>query len=389
MTSRQMSSISRVGLIFFIINQAFAGKPEPAYRTDTSDDPKLEWFQLQDGEFPPEDAAHYFAGELIGIDPINRMGVLRPDRTDKQSRSHWDRSVHFELLPYATVRYRGTYAEIRDIPIGTHLHGLFFKRDPKKPRLTLPGAYGRIHIEADFSRCLQLEDDFSYYDRQKQAWRIDNIDFENKKLEATLVHLGKDGQTNPASEKTSSFDLLPYSQIFQGDRIVNQRALAKGQVVQLNLTWATLYGPGRVTSIWIDGKAREIATQQQLAIHHQYIREYGLPGWIDSVENYKHLVDVTLFNNVDPQLFEALALNEDTSLLVAEPTLRTYDQVNDRKRGPILKKSEVQKHTGSSGLQVQIKPDLLLEGYRPKRIVRIIPGSWGLISIPFEHRLWP
>ena len=30
------------------------------------------------------------------------------------------------MLPYGSVRYRGGAATLRDIPIGTHLHGWFY-----------------------------------------------------------------------------------------------------------------------------------------------------------------------------------------------------------------------------------------------------------------------
>ena len=60
--------------------------------------------------------------------------------------------------------------------------------------------------------------------------------------------------------------------------------------------------------------------------------------------------------------------------------------VNDRKRGPVLEKSEVAELPGSSGVQARIQPDLLLEGYRPGRIVRVYPGDWPVIALPLEER---
>ena len=72
-----------------------AGGQPPTFRTDTSEDDKLPWYQLVDGEFPPKGSSHYFAGELIEVDHVNRTGTLRIDRTDKQRRSHWDLPVDF------------------------------------------------------------------------------------------------------------------------------------------------------------------------------------------------------------------------------------------------------------------------------------------------------
>ncbi len=45
----------------------------------------------------------------------------------------------------------------------------------------------------------------------------------------------------------------------------------------------------------------------------------------------------------------------------------TYDPVNDRHGGNILGVKKVPVEPGSAGVQVQVKCDLLLEGFRPKR----------------------
>ena len=82
-------------------------------------------FQLQPEQFPPEGTAHYFAGELIQMDHVNRTGQLRPDRRDDQRTDDYDRAALFTLLPYGRLRYHDAPAELRDIPIGTHLHGQF------------------------------------------------------------------------------------------------------------------------------------------------------------------------------------------------------------------------------------------------------------------------
>src|SRR5436190_1917282 len=83
-------------------------------------------FQLKQGEFPPEGTSHSIAGELIALDHVNRTGTLRPDRTDAQRRGDWDLPLHFTMLPYGSMRYRGAPATLKDIPIGTHLHGEFY-----------------------------------------------------------------------------------------------------------------------------------------------------------------------------------------------------------------------------------------------------------------------
>jgi hypothetical protein len=44
---------------------------------------------------------------------------------------------------------------------------------------------------------------------------------------------------------------------------------------------------------------------------------------------------------------------------------------------------------GSSGVQIKFKPTTLLEGYRPKRIVRVFSGKWKVDDLPREERLYP
>src|SRR3954447_21334192 len=105
------------------------------FRTDFANT-HLPWFQLRPNEFPPEDSAHAIGGELTAVDRINRTGVIRLDRTDAQSRGIWDLPLPFTMLPYGSVWYHGAPAELRDIPLGTHLTGQFYwdddlARDPK------------------------------------------------------------------------------------------------------------------------------------------------------------------------------------------------------------------------------------------------------------------
>ena len=74
--------------------------------------------------------------------------------------------------------------------------------------------------------------------------------------------------------------------------------------------------------------------------------------------------------------------------IVAEPSLRNYDQVNDRKYGKIIESATAEKVPGSSGHQVKIRVDLLLEGFRPGRIVRVFGPGWRIQTLPQEENLW-
>src|SRR5688572_2197705 len=113
------------------------------------DDPPA-WTQAKPGEFPAAGTGKPISGELIGLDHVNRTATLRPDRNDSQRTDDYDIAMPFALLPYGKVLYHGSYAELRDVPIGTHLHGIFFVQDA-------PGK----NQKPVFNRALQLEDDFS------------------------------------------------------------------------------------------------------------------------------------------------------------------------------------------------------------------------------------
>lgn len=368
---------------FLLLGAAIPATGQQAFRTDSNPDESLPWYQTKPGEFPPEGSAHYFSGELIGVDHVNRTGKLRVDRTDAQRRSHWDLSVEFRLLPFGSLQYHGASAALRDIPIGTHLHGWFFIKDEEEEVPT--EFHNRQSIEAEFTKAFRLQDDFSHYAGRNHGWRIDKADLDAMKLAATQVVLDS-GESVGAQQQ---FDLVDSTDIWEGRCLGRLEDLKPGQVVQMNLTWATLYGPGRCTDIWIDEESRQVATERQQAQHAQHQRERGLAGWIDEVDNQKRILKLTLFDGFDESLLEEVKPNGSVTVVVAEDSLRSYDQVNDRKGGKILAVEQVEAQPGSSGVQVTIEISLLLEGFRPHRIVRIFPSGWPVESIPLEERLWP
>ena len=40
------------------------------------------------------------------------------------------------------------------------------------------------------------------------------------------------------------------------------------------------------------------------------------------------------------------------------------------------------------GIQIKLKMDLTLEGYRPKGIVRFYPPTWKVIALPWEEEFF-
>jgi hypothetical protein len=98
---------------------------------------------------------------------------------------------------------------------------------------------------------------------------------------------------------------------------------------------------------------------------------------------------MTMFGGFDPALTNDFKLKGRVAALVAEDSLRCYDQINDRMYCEVLEIRTVPIAPGSSGLQLVIKPENLLEGFRPRRIVRLLPDKWPLDDLPWEEMLWP
>lgn len=363
-------------------------------------DEVLQWYQLVEGQFPPEGSAHAISGELMVVDHLERRFQIRVDRNDSQERGVWDLPLDARLLPYGAIYYHGAPAALQDIPLGTHLNGLFYLKDPKDNSPGPDTAYRRKTPEFDFRRCFRLEDDFTFHARQSQLWKIDSIDLTTKKLVATLERAGA------PTGKPQTFDLFSGTRLLKGSGFGDLKSLQPGQSVLLNLTWVTLYGPGRVLDVWVDEPARQLATSQQLERHRNHIRERGLAGWVDAVDDETQIVTITFFGGVDAKLFDELTLTnpepfgwplskpEDKptapkgTIAVARESLMTYDPVNDRKGGNILDIKKVPVQPGSSGIQIRVKCDMLLEGFRPRRIVRFYPATWKVIALPREEQFF-
>lgn len=369
-----MIRFSRVAWLVFLFAwvPALLFPAEPAFRTDGGNE-KLPWFQLKPGEFPPEGSAHYIAGELIALDHVNRSGVLRPDRTDAQRRGDWDKPQAFTLLPFGSLSYHGAPAELRDIPIGTHLHGQFYIEEKV-------GKDGK----GAFNRALRLEDDFSFFERQKREWRVDSI-----QLDKGILHVIATGsEANQTDSKPTKFQIGASTRVWKGRSVGALADLEAGQSILINLTVCTLKGPGRCTDIWIDEESRRVASAQQLEIHRQFQREHGLAGWVEEVDNQQSIVTMTLFAGFDAALLKDLPVKDSVAAAVAEDSLRTHDQNNDTMRGPILEIINVPPGPGNSGVRIKFKPGTLLEGYRPKRILRLFSGRWKVDDLPREERIY-
>jgi hypothetical protein len=119
-----------------------------------------------------------------------------------------------------------------------------------------------------------------------------------------------------------------------------------------------------------------------------------MPAQVDAVEYGKFgraTVSVTLFGGMDASLYTDF--QKDSPVLVngAENTLKhaggAYGPAHMASKGPVrnVTKASGEPPVGSSGIQVQFETDLVIEGIRPGRVVRIRPASWPQVQVPREE----
>jgi len=350
----------------------------------------------QAGAFPPPNSGTYLAGELVVVDPINRRGALRLDGDGPGDNSrYFSGPMHyFAMLPYGMIWYNGAPAALRDIPLGTHVHGYFYV-PPKGEEETIPtdallsAKQGKFDIP--HNHALSLEDDFSFYQRRGQAWKVESVDLDRGTIDvAPTGKLTEDGIREPYT-----FDIDHVARIWKQRGLVDLQDVQPGTVVQFNLTWT----PGwkdrefAVADIWLDEESRRFATELQRRRHVRYQRRRWVPGWIDQVEHFDFgggILTITMFGGLDPTLYEELKQEQGDGFGVAcaDKTLRTWFHRADKKIGKVVDWKQIDDPPpGSSGIQVRLKFQELLHGYRPGRCVRLKCHSWEFVTIPTEERL--
>lgn len=343
----------------------------------------------QPGVFPPANVGKYLSGELIYIDPVNRRGGIRLAGNEK-NRYHKGPLHYFALLPYGTVHRHGALAELRDLPIGTHVHGYFLLPPVGEEETIPPLPEDQAGYEVAHNHVLSLEDDFSFYQRQGQSWKVVSLDVENEKISLEPVgNLAKDGINTPYT-----FDIDAVTRVWRGRQMVDLAEIAPGVVVQLNLAWSQGWRNKEysVEEIWLDQAGRDFAREMQLRRHVRFQRQRWVPGWIDEVERFDFGGgEVTLtFFRVDPSLLAEFKQEQADGFGVAcaEKTLRTWFHRGDKKIGKVIAWNELpDPPIGSSGVQVRLKFTELLEGYRPGNCVRIKCHSWKFVTMPPEERI--
>ena len=144
-------------------------------------------------------------------------------------------------------------------------------------------------------------------------------------------------------------------------------------------------------------EAMQRAAKNQTEVHKELIRTRWMPGWIDAVDYGKFgraVVTATLFGGMDASLYADFTKGAAAVMNSVENTLRhthgAYGPTHMASAGTILEvnKAEGVAPIGSSGIQIRFETDLIIEGIRPGRIVRIRPESWPKMQVPREEYLF-
>jgi hypothetical protein len=375
-------------------------------------------FRPEVGKFPPVDKSLAYRGEIVFIDHANRRGSIRVQGSGMFFRN----DPHpFALLPYGMVRYRGAPGDLRDIPLGTVMYvRAFLPPDPRISAVPVLPVDSR-NQDANHNRgagifpaenhVLLLEDEPSHCLREGKIWKLKEINLQNK--QGTLVascSLKQGGDSKP-EDQTLTFDAA--TRIWRGRECLGiEDLIAEGlwpatgkknlddQEVLLGICWkptpSGIFTRFHVSDIWLDEASVERTARQQTEVHRAFIRSRWMPAWIDAVEYGKFgraTVTATLFGGMDPALYADFKKGIPAMINAVENTLKhthgAYSPAHMASRGTLVETIQLPGNIpmGSSGIQVRFETDLIIEGLRPGRIVRIRPDSWPLVEVPREEYL--
>ncbi|MFT5126911.1 MAG: hypothetical protein ACI8W8_000508 [Rhodothermales bacterium] len=375
-----------------------------------------EHFRPETGEFPPLEKAQSYRGELVFVDHANRRGSIRVQGTGMFFRN----DPHpFAMLPYGIVRYHGAPADLRDIPLGTVLHiRAFLPPDPTISTVPVLPVNNK-HKDANHNRgtgifpaenhALLLEDEPSHCLREGKVWKLKQVELKNKQGTIVASREPKAGGDTQAEEESMTFDAA--IRIWRGrerlgiDELIDEgiwpasgKKSLDGQTVLLGVTWKPtpdgVFTRFHISDIWLDDAAMQRAAQNQTETHKAFIRSRWMPAWIDAVEygTFGHAtVTATLFGGMDDSLYADFKKGAPALMNAVENTLKhthgAHGPAHMACKGPILEviKTDGEAPLGSSGIQIQFKTDLIIEGIRPGRVVRVRPGNWPQVQVPREE----
>ena len=367
------------------------------------------------GKFPPLEESLSYRGELVFVDHANRRGSIRVQGEGTYFRN----APHpFAMLPYGIVRYHGAPADLRDIPLNAVLHiRAFLPPDPQTSAVpVLPvdsrkrnSGYSGAGIYPAENHALLLEDEPSYCLRKGKVWKLKEVDLKNNQGMIVASREPKVGGDGKASADSMTFDAA--TRIWRGreflgvDDLVDEgiwpasgKKALDGQAVLLGITWKPtpdgVFTRFHISDIWLDDIAIQRAARNQTETHKAFIRSRWMPARVDAVEYGKFgraTVTATLFGGMDKSLYADFKKDVSAMMNGVENTLKhtggNYGPAHMAARGSILevKKTDGEPPMGSSGVQIRFETDLIIEGIRPGRVVRVCPANWPRLNLPREE----
>lgn len=414
-----MTKVFRITRILHRLVAVCLGLSLLASNATAADEP----FRPEAGKFPPVEKAHSYRGELVFVDHANRRGSLRVAGTGKFYRND---PQPFAMLPYGVIRYHDAPADLRDIPLGTVMHvRAFLPPDPKISAVpVLPvnnkdkdaGHYRGTGTAPAENHVLLLEDEPSHCLREGLVWKLKEVEVRNNAGKIIASREPKAGGDGNSTEEELTFDAA--TRIWRGrERIRVADLVAEeawpasgkeqlgGQAVLLGITWMPAPGDGlsgaftqfHISDIWLDDDATQNAAHFQTETHKTFIRSRWMPASVDGVEYGKFghaIVTATLFGGMDPSLYNDFQKGVGAQINGAENTLKHaaghYGPSHVASSGKILDVTRVAREIplGSSGIRIRFETDLIIEGIRSGRVVRIRPEGWPKTQIPREEYLF-
>jgi len=364
------------------------------------------------GKFPALEKAYAYRGELVHVDHANRRGSLRVQGSGMFFRNA---PQPFALLPYGMVRYHGAPADLRDIPIGTVMHARAYL--PPDPKLSAVPVLPVDNKDKDGgsapaeNHLLLLEDEPSRCLREGKVWKLKELELQNEAGMVIASCESIDGQGGATEDEKLTFDAA--TRVWRGRELLTISELitdgvwpASGkksldpQAVWLGLTWRPtpdgVFARFHISDIWLDEVAIQRAALKQTQTHIAFIRSRWMPAHVDAVEYGKFgraKVTATLFGGMDPSLYADFKKDASAMMNATDETLKhthgAYGPAHMASRGSLLDVTKVdgEPPLGSSGIQIRFETDLVIEGLRPGRTVRVRPTNWPQVDVPREEYL--
>jgi hypothetical protein len=350
----------------------------PALRTKTAQ-------MIPPTEFPPVGSEQRLWACLVSLDPINRTGVLR-----LESR---DRLLEFSLLPSAPIFYRGAPAALGDIPPGTMVEMWGYgDGDTQLPR-----------------NVLRLSDAASAQAFSKLAYRVDTVDTNKNTFTATLVPASRteplpyqpvlhDVPLAVAGDRsdTVTFSYNDQTKWYIGNRLAASSDLALGQLLQVNFIRKFYDGPPlitRCTEVWLDAESQDLAAQKQYKAFLNYTRDRGFPLRVDTADDERKLVTVTLLETGLNDVFREWKVGQVHDFSASTTQLRMWEPnggqaTPDRMFGvKLTAMEELSVGYGCGGVRMIFSVPSLYEAYRAGTIIKLYPSGHSVPILPIEERM--